>query len=288
MTDLALRPSPLFAPSLPTRDAGLGRLAHELTDALRGEPSRLVGLLTELRALGGPQIAQVIGQLPAADRELLASVLGSRAKPTPRTPSSAAVLDMPSPLGRTLSDRTLVDRKVPDRTQLDAPTPLRNTPVDVPVIPASRKARTIDDTTVPKLERYAPGSAEQQALFREAAKLAGLPESWATSRGLQNILRRESDGVVGRPNYTYGERAQDPSQWGDIHDELKRGERTAKSSATGLGQLLLRNVDAYYPNGRAGIGDPLQEAAGMLRYIKDRYGNPDRAWRQYGKHHEGY
>ena len=36
--------------------------------------------------------------------------------------------------------------------------------------------------------------------------------------------------------------------------------------------------DKYYPKGRAGIGDPVQEAAGMLAYIKDRYGSPEVAW----------
>mgnify|MGYP003467014399 CR=1 FL=1 len=63
-----------------------------------------------------------------------------------------------------------------------------------------------------------------------------------------------------------------------VHAELKSGRISARSSATGLGQLLLSNVDKYYPNGRAGIGDPVQEAAGMLAYIKDRYGSPDVAW----------
>jgi SLT domain-containing protein len=115
-----------------------------------------------------------------------------------------------------------------------------------------------------------------------------VPESWATSQGLHNILSRESGGVVGRPNYTYGRRANDRSQWGAIHDELRNGQKTARSSATGLGQLLLSNVDRYYPNGRAGIGDPVQEAAGMLRYIQDRYGHPDVAWQRYNTRHEGY
>jgi SLT domain-containing protein len=55
-----------------------------------------------------------------------------------------------------------------------------------------------------------------------------------------------------------------------------------------MGQLLLRNVDRYYPDGRAGIGNPMSEAIGMLRYIQDRYGSPERAWAQYGRRHEGY
>lgn len=136
--------------------------------------------------------------------------------------------------------------------------------------------------------RYAPGSQEARDLFRQAARNAGLPESWADSPGLHNILRRESDGQVGRPNYTYGDRARDPSQWDNIHAELRAGRKTTRSSATGLGQLLLANVDRYYPSGRAGIGNPLEEATGMLRYIADRYGSPDNAWAQYGRRHEGY
>lgn len=143
-------------------------------------------------------------------------------------------------------------------------------------------------SSVPNQKQYKPGSPEQVALFKEAAKKAGLPESWATSPGLQNILRRESDGIVGRPNYTYGSRAKDSSQWDSIHKELQTGQKTAKSSATGLGQLLLSNVDKYYPSGRQGIGNPVEEAAGMMNYIKARYGNPENAWAQYGKRHEGY
>jgi SLT domain-containing protein len=73
-----------------------------------------------------------------------------------------------------------------------------------------------------------------------------------------------------------------------VHEELKSRNITATSSATGLGQLLLRNVEAYYPSGVQGIGNPEEEAVGMLLYIEDRYGTPDNAWSQYGKHHEGY
>jgi LysM repeat protein len=140
----------------------------------------------------------------------------------------------------------------------------------------------------PRMQRYEPGSAEAKALFREAARVAGVPQSWADSHGLHQILRRESNGQVGIPNYTYGSRRNSPEGVAAIHDELRNGQITARSSATGLGQLLLSNVDRYYPNGRAGIGDPVQEAAGMLRYIQDRYGNPDNAWRLYGTRHEGY
>ena len=140
----------------------------------------------------------------------------------------------------------------------------------------------------PQQERYAPFSAEARQLFVAAARLIGVPEEWAHSNGLHQILKRESDGWVGIPNYTYGSRKSNRSAWASVHEELRRGRKRAKSSATGLGQLLLGNVDKYYPQGRAGIGDALNEAAGMLAYIKDRYRTPARAWSLYGKLHEGY
>lgn len=148
-------------------------------------------------------------------------------------------------------------------------------------------------------ERFEPGSPEQLDLFASAAEDAGVPLEWASSPGLLEILRRESQGWVGVPNYTYGNRAFDPSHWPEVAGEyrerwpevwreLQAGRKTARSSATGLGQLLLANVDRYYPGGRRGIGDAHAEAVGMLRYIRDRYGDPDTAWRLYGTAHEGY
>lgn len=127
-------------------------------------------------------------------------------------------------------------------------------------------------------ERYAPGSTEQVALFTSAAFQAGVPTSWASSSALIGVLKGESDGWVGQPNYTYGARSRDHSLWPSVWAELKAGQRTTSSSATGLGQLILENVDRYYPGGRAGIGNATAEAVGMLRYIKDRYGSPEAAY----------
>ena len=94
---------------------------------------------------------------------------------------------------------------------------------------------------------------------------------------------------MGIPNYTYRDRATQESEWNGVLDELREGQITATSSATGLGQLLLRNVEKYYPSGRLGLGVPVEEAAGMLAYIADRYGTPENAWNSYGKMgHEGY
>ena len=136
--------------------------------------------------------------------------------------------------------------------------------------------------------RYVPGSLEQVALFTEAAARAGLPTSWASSPGLANILRRESDGWVGRPNFTYGDRAKDKTQWPAIWAEIRRNYTPTRSSATGLGQMIVANVDKYYPSKRAGIGDALEEAIGMLKYIRDRYGTPENAWAKYGTLFAGY
>lgn len=142
--------------------------------------------------------------------------------------------------------------------------------------------------TPPDQARFRPGAQETITLFTEAARRIGVPEDWARSSALRHLLDSESDGWVGRPNYTYGARHRDHARWGEVHAELRSGRITADSSATGLGQLLLRNVDDFYPSGRAGIGDPLEEAIGMLAYIEDRYGSPQRAWRLYNRLHEGY
>lgn len=158
--------------------------------------------------------------------------------------------------------------------------------------------------------RYAPGSAEQIALFTQAGIAEGLSpaeaDRWARSSALQYILGRESDGRVGRLNYSYRGAANDESQWGRIHDQLRAGRITARSSATGLGQLLLRNVRKYYPSGVDGIGVPLEEARGMIRYVRDHFryrdrravtdasglvtrdNSMERARAMYGRYHEGY
>lgn len=144
---------------------------------------------------------------------------------------------------------------------------------DFRTAPAARGDGSQASTGPAPMGKVDLSTEEGRAVFREAAKLAGVPEEWANSPALKSLMNHESGGVVGRLNYTYGKR--DPAS---VHAELKAGKISAKSSATGLGQLLLSNVDKYYPKGRAGIGDPVQEAAGMLAYIKDRYGSPEVAW----------
>lgn len=141
---------------------------------------------------------------------------------------------------------------------------------------------------VPILDAYPPNAAVTIQLFEEAAEIAGVPTAWASSSALHNLLEAESHGKVGNLNYTYGWAANQESFWPVVHAELQAGMRSARSSATGLGQLLLANVDAHYPSGRAGIGDPLEEAVGMLSYIQERHGTPSSAWSAYNSVHEGY
>ncbi len=138
---------------------------------------------------------------------------------------------------------------------------------------------------------YAPNAPHTIALFEDAIRLLNrnraanqqIPLSMARDPNLHWILTKENrDGVVGMPNYTYGTNLS-REQMAIIHANLRHGVKTTRSSATGLGQLILDNVDAYYPAGRAGIGVPVQEAAGMIAYMLDRYGTWQRARSRYGR-----
>lgn len=154
---------------------------------------------------------------------------------------------------------------------------------------------------------YKPYSPEARDLLVDAARGAGLPESWGDANETHYIMSKESAGRVGIPNYTWTQR-KDAARWPEVWNILKQlndyvykgnpseKEREArwatfkktvypvpKSTATGLGQLLLSNVRAFYPDGATGIGDPYNEAVGFLRYIDSRYGSPQVAYSMYGK-----
>jgi len=133
--------------------------------------------------------------------------------------------------------------------------------------------------------QYPEGSDGLTELLRSAAPAAQVPEAWAENRDLHYIVGAESGGWIGRPNYTYGQRNDEAfprdvwkvshaDMWPQVHAELKAGVKGARSTATGIGQLILDNVKAYYPDGVAGIGDPYNEAVGFLAYVRDRYGSP--------------
>ena len=161
-------------------------------------------------------------------------------------------------------------------------------------------------------EVYEPFSAKARELFRQAAECANVPAAWADLDSLHHILRAESGGRVGIPNYTILQRDtnqpafNNPEIWPRIHELMREGYdaleealfddgsfitsrhgRDNYSSASGLGQLLIRRADEFYPSGRNGIGNPLEEAIGMLRYIRSAHGDPNQAWRDYNRFGEG-
>ena len=136
--------------------------------------------------------------------------------------------------------------------------------------------------------QFKPNSARLVALLRSATAAARVPEAWAESGDIHYIIGAESGGWIGIPNYTYGRRddqrfPRDISspemrdRWPEVHAELRAGVKGARSTASGLGQLILDNVTAYYPEGAEGIGDPWNEAVGLLAYVRARYGSPERA-----------
>jgi hypothetical protein len=136
------------------------------------------------------------------------------------------------------------------------------------------------------LPYYKPGSREQVDLFLAASKIAGTPTSWVVdSQGNPNpylvqLIRNESGGWVGRPNYEFGYiyKTTYRDHWPALWEHLRAGGAPPKGrGATGLGQLILTTADKHYPHGRQGIGDALNEAVGMLSYINGRWKSPERA-----------
>jgi len=158
----------------------------------------------------------------------------------------------------------------------------------------------MDMGEVPVQEQYEPGSESWAALFTRAAELVGVPH-WMTNKSSRRALEsmftgagkvpgENPGGWVMRPNERYGDRnkVENREQWSDVRDELREGRiegqdhvrKGARSSAIGLGQLLVSNYDAYAPGGRTSMGDPLAEAIAMLNYIRDAYGAPEKAWKE--------
>lgn len=126
-------------------------------------------------------------------------------------------------------------------------------------------------------KKFVPGSRDAVILFTMAAQAAWLPEEWAKQESLHILLRKESNGRVGVLNYTIKGHTLESFKQAAINAPRTKNPLGVHSTATWLGQLILTNVDLYYPDGRHGIGDALNEAVGMLRYIKARHKNPEQA-----------
>lgn len=131
-------------------------------------------------------------------------------------------------------------------------------------------------------KEYRPWSKDAVMLFLVAAQAAGFPPDWCKKESLHRLLTRESNWVVWRLNYTITRESQDSFKEKAISSSSKNPIWSV-STASWLWQMLLSNVDKYYPDWRNGIWDPLNEAVWMLRYIKDRYWDPDVAWSVYWK-----
>lgn len=150
--------------------------------------------------------------------------------------------------------------------------------------------------------RYAPGAASTHALALAACEVLELPEQVASADGLHNIIRRESGGYVGRPNYTIhldGEAVSgiaSADAWPKVWERLRSGDvaelwpdGVSHSTACGLGQLLSSNMAQLGPTGVEGYGDGLAEMCALISYVLARYRAPgasavvafDDAWRFY-------
>lgn len=133
--------------------------------------------------------------------------------------------------------------------------------------------------------QYVPGSAKAKELFMYAANVAELPVEWAESRAFHELLKKESAWRVWVMNYEFKKSAAWEiwnfkdyvvnNNWSSSW-EISRKLWTV-SNATWLWQMLISNVDIYYPEWRNGIWKPLNEAVWMLRYVKDRYWTPENA-----------
>ena len=145
---------------------------------------------------------------------------------------------------------------------------------------------------------FKPGSDAYKQLMTRAAQVAGLPADWVDSNGLKQVFDIESKGFVGVPNYewnkVYGANfssGKNAAAWPAYWRQWRKGIYPPAGSvpgfssrASGLGQLQPDNMLKYYPQGYKSIGIPVDEAVGMLRYIADRYGDPEAAWTHHQLH----
>lgn len=133
--------------------------------------------------------------------------------------------------------------------------------------------------------QFVPWSKKCKELFMYACSVSWLPVEWADSEALHRLLQKESAWRVWVMNYEFKKSVA----WEilDFKDYvLENSDLTSwaiskrlwtVSNATGLWQMLISNVDKYYPEWREWIWKPLNEAVWMLKYIKDRYWSPENA-----------
>ncbi len=133
--------------------------------------------------------------------------------------------------------------------------------------------------------QYVPGSKKCKELLMYACDVAWLPVEWANSESFHKLLNKESAWKVWVMNYEFKKSAAWEiwnfkdyvvnNNWSSSW-EISRKLWTV-SNATWIWQMLISNVDKYYPEWRKGIWKPLNEAVWMLKYVKDRYGTPESA-----------
>jgi hypothetical protein len=135
---------------------------------------------------------------------------------------------------------------------------------------------------------------ETEILFRCALQIAWLPEEWATSKEFAQLIWRESVASTGKGNerglkvwvlnHTIKWETTESFKRKAVESSKKQNPIGSKSTASWLWQLLLYNVDIYYPDWREGIWDPLNEAVWMVRYIAAAYNNPKNALKFHLEH----
>jgi len=174
-----------------------------------------------------------------------------------------------------------------------APVRGRATPADLAAYYRMSPGQRLAAPPVPGSElftkaRYEPFSRDAIALFTEAARLLG-PEydGWGSARGIHFVMGEESSGYVGIPNSA--PRPYNPADWRNVWAQARALNPNANPYGTeyiGLGQLgpdsegwgvwgTAHGSVRHMPRGPASYGVALEEAIGMLRYVKDRYGTPE-------------
>ncbi|KXS08816.1 hypothetical protein M427DRAFT_50297 [Gonapodya prolifera JEL478] len=119
---------------------------------------------------------------------------------------------------------------------------------------------------------YPPYSTQLTKLLSDACKVLGFDQSWSTNKAVHALVEKESGGRIGVPNYTMGnflpapynignQLGQRPDLWASLWEKMKSGDPAYRG-----------NGDS---SGAPALGNPLAEAVGLLRTIKEAYGTPE-------------